>query len=151
VPGAVARRAKALERRLRNDGRPPAVRQPGEGLAAVELVPGSRSAGGIGLAPFDPAVFVEHGLGGTFSSGGGRSRLTLIVPDGVATVDATYPRVGPRARFTRPARFKTTIRRTYKVHENVVLATVERPGLAAFPRMVWRAADGTVVRRVPRP
>jgi hypothetical protein len=34
------------------------------------------------------------------------------------------------------------------VHDNVAFLTVRRPP-EALPRMVWRAADGSVVRRLP--
>jgi hypothetical protein len=72
------------------------------------------------------------------------------VPDGVATVEATFPRVVSLGPNRDPRRFPGTIRRTFTVRDNVVLATVPRPGAFAFPRMVWRAADGSVIRRVPR-
>jgi hypothetical protein len=79
------------------------------------------------------------------------SRVTLIVPDGVATIEATFPRVRSRGRFRAPKRYRTTLRRTLTVHDNVAFATVARSPEDAFPRMVWCAADGTVVRRVDGP
>jgi hypothetical protein len=150
VRPAVAAKAQRIERQIRRTQRPPAVQAPGEGLAFFERAPDGRSGGGGG-GPFDPASFVKHGTGiSTFARGVG-TRVTLVVPDGVATIDATFPRVVSRGPNRAPRRFASTIRRIFTVHDNVVFATVSRPPEFAFPRMVWRAADGTVVRRVPGP
>jgi hypothetical protein len=150
VRAAVAAKAQRIERRIRRIERPPAVQPPGEGLAFFERAPDGRSGGGGG-GGFDAAAFVKRGTGiSTFARGIG-TRLTLVVPDGVATIDATYPRLVSLGPNRAPRRFPSTIRRTYAVHDNVVFATVSRPPEFAFPRMVWRAADGTVVRRVPGP
>jgi hypothetical protein len=150
VRPAVAAKAQRIERQIRRTERPPAVRAPGEGLAFFERAPDGRSGNGGGGA-FDAAAFVKHGTGSATTARGIGTRLMLLVPDGVATIDATYPRVVSRGRFRAPRRFPTTIRRTFTVHDNVAFATVPRPPEVALPRMVWRAADGTVVRRVPGP
>jgi hypothetical protein len=147
VRPAVAAKAQRLERQLRRTQRPPAVGPPGEALAFFERAPDGRSGSGGG-GGFDAAAFVTHGTGmSTFARGIG-TRLTIIVPDGVATIDATFPRVVSLGPNRDPRRFPSTIRRRFTVQDNLVFATVPRPAELALPRMVWRAADGTVVQRV---
>lgn len=148
APATVAR-ARRLERQIQRSERPPVTLPSGEGLYTTELAADGRPAGGGGTVPFVAAQFARTGTAGSSSVRGLRgSRLTLVVPDGVATIDATFPRRVSRGPYHAPKVYRTTERRTYVVHENVVFATVPRPPPDAFPRMVWRAADGSVVRRV---
>jgi hypothetical protein len=151
APRDVAAPALRLHCRLRRAQRPPAVRVRGEGLTMSERARDGRSSSGGGIAPFDAATFAARGTGMASFVRGLGSRVTLIVLDGVATIEATFPRVRSRGRFRAPKRYRTTLRRTLTVHDNVAFATVARSPEDAFPRMVWRAADGSVVRRVNGP
>lgn len=147
VPPAVAARARHVEHVLRRNGRPPAVQPRTEGLTFSETSPDGTAVSQSGLTSFDPAQFRRAGTTGGWSlSGGRRTRMTFVVPDGVATVDATFPRVVERGPGRPDKRFPTTIRRTLTVHDNVAFVTVHRPPDDSDPRMVWRAADGSVIR-----
>jgi hypothetical protein len=143
----IAAAARRLARRLRRNGRPPAERGRGEGLLATLLGPDDTALGGGGIAPFDPTSFTRAGIATSTAVPGVGSRLTLVVPDGVARIDATFPREGS----VRGRRYRATVQRTFVVRDNVVLATVPRPPQDALPIMLWRAVDGRLLRRAGRP
>jgi hypothetical protein len=64
------------------------------------------------------------------------------VPDPVATVTSYFSRVG----------HERGIKRTDKVQDNMVSFTVPRDERHASPvKMVWRAADGSIVRVIHHP
>jgi hypothetical protein len=94
---------------------------------------------------------------GVFASSGApddtaHAHLTGLVPDGVAKVTLEYPRVVPRGRWYKPTVYRRAYQVTLTVVDNVLSARVPRPPTDAFPnRMVWRAADGAVVRTVRAP
>lgn len=146
---ATVRQARSIQRRVQRSERPPAIGRAGEGLITTDLASDGRSTGAGGIAPFVATTFARTGTGGsTYIRGLRGSRLTLVVPDGVATIDATFPKRVSRGRYRAPKVYRQTVRRTYTVHDNVVFATAPRPADDAFPKMVWRAADGSIVRRV---
>jgi hypothetical protein len=146
VSRAVLAEARRQLQAIRREQRPPARSEPVEALATTEAAPDGQSESHNATAPFVAAEFA--GFGSMSETSPKSVHLTLIVPDGVATVEAVYPRVAA-ARPGRPARrFRSTIRRRYTVRDNVVLATSPRPIDAGFPRLTWKAADGRVVRPV---
>jgi hypothetical protein len=138
-------RSKALKEfaRLRDEeARPPA---PHEGVFLFTPGPGGISGGGGG------GSLAEFAQRGTFISGGttSRSRLSGAVPDGVASITFEFPKRVSHGPYYKPTIFRSAYSRTVAVLDNVVSLTVPRPGLDAIePRMVWRAADGHVVRVV---
>lgn len=145
--------------RYERDERARASAPPVEGLSMYALGPGGRPAGGAGGFSLDAVR--AHGL--VVTEGGDRFRLSALIPDGVATVTTTIPRVvgSPPAQV----RLRRKVVRTVAVRDNVIAFSVALPprreGLgnpgATFAgtgrlRMVWRAADGSVVRTIgPRP
>lgn len=111
---------------------------------------GAGLGGGGGGTP--AAYFLTHGM--FMSSGGGSRTSTLsgLVPDGVASVTFQYPRVVSNGRWYKPTVYPSGYTRTVRVEQNVLSLRVPRRVDAAFPpRMVWRAADGTIVRVVKQP
>lgn len=72
-----------------------------------------------------------------------RSRVLGLIPDGVATIDLTCPRIArPGGR-----RYPAALRFTETVEGNVVGYNIARSATDALScRQVWRAADGSVVR-----
>lgn len=107
---------------------------------------GLGSGGGGGRFGF----FLTHG--NVVSSGGGTSsRVTGLVPDGVASVEMTYPKRVSRGPYYVPTVFpRREVVRT-PVREGVFSVRVPRgAGDALAARTVWRAADGHVVRVVRR-
>jgi hypothetical protein len=87
--------------------------------------------------------------GGTNDSGTSTRTSTLsgLVPDGVATVTFEYPKIVSRGRDYKPTVYTRGLIRTVRVHDNVIVLRVPRDVANAFAaRMVWRAANGTVIR-----
>lgn len=119
-------------------------------LPSRELILAFARDGSSGGGTSDLASFREHGLfGSTQSSDGDSSTVTGFVPDGVATIEVTFAQrvhYGPQ----RPANdYGSEIHLTVPVQDNVTSFQVARPSPDAFPTtMVWRAADGSVVRVV---
>jgi hypothetical protein len=162
MPGACfARQREALEHRLR--GKPaPAQRlarrllhhlqgiwrraadpAPQPGVFVQEVSPDGNSVGGGG----DDVDAISKGSGFITSGEGRRSRLTGVVPDGVATVELTFARgrsaVDPRRVY------RHLYKRTVAVVSNIVSLSVPRDQQdALYNRQVWRAADGTVIKTV---
>jgi hypothetical protein len=151
VSPAVAARARHVEHVLRRNGRPPAHQPRSEAVITGETTAQGTAVVESGAMSFDPALFRRTGTA-VGSSARGRTRWTFVVPDGVATIDATFGRVVRRGAGRPGKRVATTIRRTLTVHDNVAFVTLVhgKPDVS-FPRMVWRAADGGVVRRLPAP
>lgn len=129
---------------------PAAPTGPRDGLFLFSKGPGGKGLGGGGGGG-TIADFRKYGL---FTSSGrdASSTLTGLVPDGVASVTLQYPRTVSRGRWYKPAVYPSAIERTVPVQQNVLSVRVPRGAPDAFPpRMVWRAADGTVVHVATRP
>lgn len=109
--------------------------------------------GGSGGGGVDLARFRRHGLFRSAQRGPeDRSTVTGFVPDGVATVEAIYPDRASRGPHRPAIVYGEEIRLTLPVQDNVVSFLVDRPAEDAMPpQMIWRAADGTVVRTVREP
>ncbi|HST42783.1 MAG TPA: hypothetical protein VLK58_24890 [Conexibacter sp.] len=105
---------------------------------------------GVGGGGVDLARFRRHGLFGSSQRGSDdRSTVTGFLPDGVATIEAIYPARVSRGPHRPATVYGEEIRLTLPVQDNVVSFQVDRPAEDAMPpQMVWRAADGAVVRRV---
>lgn len=105
--------------------------------------------GGGGGGPIDSF----RRRGNFMSSGASRSsRLSGLVPDGVASVTLEYPRRVSRGKLYKPTVYPTAFTRTVRVQQNVLSLRVPRGAGDAFPpRMVWRASDGKVLRIVRQP
>jgi hypothetical protein len=163
IPGdCFARQREALEHRLR--GKPaPAQRlarrflhnvqdswrqalgsAPHPGLFLQERGPDGGGAGGAG----GDADVISKG-GGFMSSGdGAHSRLTGLIPDGVATIDFTFAR-GRSLGLNGHRVYRRLYRHAAAVVSNVVTLIVPRePQDALYNRQVWRAADGSVIKTV---
>jgi hypothetical protein len=95
---------------------------------------------------------IEHGhaVGGGPPGSKSSSTITLVVPDGVASVTLRYP-PGPANGFHKnviaPA-FATTA----QVVNNLLVVRAPRTGPAALtkPTMIWRAADGHIIKTFHR-
>jgi hypothetical protein len=107
------------------------VRQPGRS-EAISLLVGS--GGGCCALAADIVRFGQEtteGAGRSYAGGSTRTRITVLVPDGVATVELVLP---------HPV--------TVRVHANVAAVQVDQACCAGPPAMIWRGAHGQVVRRV---
>ncbi|MDO8213218.1 hypothetical protein [Conexibacter sp. CPCC 206217] len=120
---------------------------------AIFLFDRDRSRGntiGGGGGGVDLAFVRRYGLFGSSGSGSDdRSSVSGLLPDGVASIDMTFAQRASRGRH-RPAEvYPSAIELTVPVQDNVVSFEVARPAEDASPsRMVWHAADGSVVRVV---
>jgi hypothetical protein len=67
----------------------------------------------------------------------------------VATVTSSFPHTVSRGAGNPPKVYPAPIERTDPVQDNVISFSVQRDPEDAFAsKMVWRAADGSVVRVV---
>ena len=90
-------------------------------------------------------LFLSGGPGGTDTS----TTLTGLVPDGVASVEFSYPRAAGRGADYRPYRYPSAFRATAQVQDNVLRIKVPRgDGDALTARMTWRSVTGAVIRVV---
>jgi hypothetical protein len=110
-----------------------------QGVTFVQRTPGG---GGGGILGASAASIPQHGV--FFSSGQhGSSTVPGLVPDGVATVTVHYP--------ADPAGTLPAVTITAKVVDNVVVFTsVPRGPAVGWTKMVWRAANGTIVKTFSR-
>jgi hypothetical protein len=74
-------------------------------------------------------------------------RLTLVVPDGVATVQFLMPRQPNRADPGAPI-YRSVLTVLAPVHDNVAAVQVNRECCAGGVPMIWRAADGHVIKQI---
>lgn len=101
------------------------------------------SSGGGGPS----ASEIEQGEGdfGTDGVSGG-AIVSGLIPDGVASVELSYPAHRSGSVNQRP--FTVTTRPV----ENVIVVKVPRPAEDAFPqKMVWLSAQGTTIKTISRP
>ncbi|MFZ0387600.1 MAG: hypothetical protein WAL22_18195 [Solirubrobacteraceae bacterium] len=141
IPPALQAAAKGiLARQLRAEGR--FYRRPlREGVFLFGL--GPHGGGGGGGA--DAAEIKHQGM---FDSSGTKhgSVLSGVVPNGVATVTFNFPRErskSPQTSGRPPASVTAT------VTNNVVVTAIPRSAENAFSStMIWRAANGTIVKTI---
>src|SRR3954454_3862744 len=146
-PKRVRHRALRLfDERVRLDHRY-ASRAPREGVFLFDRrADGSIGGGGGGVG----ATFIQQRvLFGSSGAPGGVSHVSGLIPDGVATVTSSFPQTVSRGAGNPPKVYAAPIERTDPVQDNVISFSVQRDPEDAFPsKMVWRAADGAVVRVV---
>ena len=102
----------------------------------------------LGGAGYAATIENAASLGGGTATFG-KSTIVGLVPDGVATVTLRYPagKIGGFDRNHAPAFALTT-----NVLGNVLVAMIPRGGnrLMAPMTMIWRAANGTVIKTFDR-
>jgi hypothetical protein len=105
----------------------------------------SRQGGGGGV----PAALIDSGQEiGTEGGGGIRgTRVTLVVPDGVAKVDFVLPRQPFPNQYGAPI-YPDSLNVTAPVHGNVAAVRVDRNIAPGTLPMIWYAPDGHVVKRI---
>jgi hypothetical protein len=144
----VRRLALRTEARVNRDEHPAGGFPRREAIFLFDRAPdGSLGGGGGGV---DLAWFKRHGLFGSAQRGSDDlSRVTGLVPDGVVTIEATFARRASRGPHRAPDLYPSDVELTVPVQDNLVAFTVPREAHDALPaKMVWRAADGSVVRTV---
>jgi hypothetical protein len=106
---------------------------------------GIGSGGGGGGAQ----IIQQSGEFGTSGPPDGVSHVVGLIPDGVATVTSSFPQTVSRGKGNPPKVYPAPIERTDPVQDNVISFSVARDPEDAFPsKMVWRAADGSIVKVV---
>lgn len=136
--------ARVRRMALRDNARLMREEQPADGFPRREAILGGE--GGL----TDLARFRTHGLFGSSQHGDDdSSTVTGWLPDGVATVEMTFPGRVSRGPHRPTTVFGDDLHVTAKVQDNILSASVDRPAPNAIPPlMVWRAADGSVIRVV---
>ncbi|HEX6715274.1 MAG TPA: hypothetical protein VF066_17925 [Thermoleophilaceae bacterium] len=126
-----------------------ARRGPREGVFVFEKRGDGVSGGGGGGGL---RFLREYGQFGTSGIDNRSAHVNGLIPDGVATVTSTFGAVYSRGPRRKPRRYPKPITRTDPVQDNMVSFDVARSAENAFPsKMVWRDADGKVVRVVRLP
>jgi hypothetical protein len=148
-PPRVRRRALRFYNEMVRSNRELARRGPREGVFVFDKRDdGLGGGGGGGTVRF----LREHGQFGSAGIDGKSSILTGLIPDGVATVTSTFGTTYSRGPDAKPRRYRAAITRTDAVQDNVVSFEVARSAEDAFPsKMIWRDADGKIVRVVREP
>jgi hypothetical protein len=146
-PRRFRRRARRqLERIIRTEWTAPSEGEV-EGVFMLDFVGAGGAGGGIG--GMSAAFIREQGMFGSSSGTGRTSRVDGLLPDGVATLEATFSRVGARRPDGPPKRYARPVTRAVPVQDNVVSFSVPRAPLDAFPsRQIWRGPDGSVIREI---
>lgn len=143
---AVRSVALRIERQVDREEHPRGGFKPAEAIYLFDRQPDGRAGSGGGGV--DLGYFLRHGLFGS-SGSANRSSVSGLVPDGVASVDFTFARKLSRGPHRDPKVYPSALALTVRVQDNVVSFAVDRPAPDAFPtRMVWRRADGSVLRVV---
>lgn len=137
APRDVAKEALEIHAAELRQGTPP--RPDDEGLSI-------RAGSGAGGGQFDRAHLIAHPV--RLSIG---SRIVLILPDGVARVELSYPRFASRGPYRDPVDYGRPLRVSAPVRDNVASLRVRGRATADLftVAVIERAADGRIVRRVP--
>lgn len=110
----------------------------------------SKSGGGGGASAADIKAgdsLGTEGAGRSFAGGSIRTRLILVVPDGVAKVAFVFPRQSAGALYGTPV-YKHSLRIEAPVRDNVAAVQVDRQCCSGRPPMIWYAADGQVIKQI---
>jgi len=90
---------------------------------------------------------VTGGAGSAFAGGSTQTRLTVVVPDGVARVKFVLPRQPDPSDPGAPI-YPSVLTVSAPVHENVAAVQVKRECCGAGVALIWLAADGRVIKQV---
>ena len=90
------------------------------------------------------------GAGRSFAGGSSATRLVLVVPDGVAEVDFFLPRQPAPWDSAAPI-YRRALMVAVAVHGNIAAVQVGRESKGAGTAMIWKAADGRVIKRIGSP
>ena len=152
-PERFKHRARRVLRQVIRFGFNSPARKPVEGLFLFERDSDGRpaSGGSVSLNELRRKGYVSATFGGS-NSRPARSGVEGMVPDSVARVTATFPRVVRHRGDRNPRRYRSRVTRSAPVRDNVFAFVVPRAPEDAFPsRVVWRAADGRVLKVVRFP
>jgi hypothetical protein len=105
----------------------------GGGITAAEIEAGHGSSGTEGSTPL-------HG-------NGGYTRMTIVVPDGVARVTLVLPRQGSQIGPGTPV-YKHPLTVTAQVHGNVAAFQIDRQCCTGHIATTWYGANGQVLKQL---
>lgn len=147
TPDQIAASVNQFPRRLRRQAARDIARQAARGETLGVF---SSSGGGGDASAGDIKAGYSlgtEGAGRSFAGGSTRTRLILVVPDGVAKVVFVLPRRPAAALHGAPV-YKHSLRVPVLVHDNVAAVQVDRQLPSGRPPMIWYAADGRVIKRI---
>ena len=119
------------------------------GRAETLMVLSIDGAGGAG----DAATIEQgHGIGTegagrTFAGGSTATRITLVVPDGVAKVKFVFPRQSSPEQPAAPV-YPHSLAVIAPVRDNIAAVQVDRDVMDGSVPMIWYGPDGQVVKRI---
>jgi hypothetical protein len=119
---------------------PTTGRRDGEQLSLFS----TQGGGGAGDAK---SIEAGQGIGTQGGSGIRGTRVTLVVPDGVAWVSFVFPRQPQPGQFGAPV-YPHSLTVPTVVHGNVAAVQVDRQVFPSTFPMIWYAADGHVLKRI---
>jgi hypothetical protein len=144
-PRPFRRRARhALGRIIRTEWTAPSEGEV-EGVFMFDYTPGQVAGGAGGVSA---ELIRDQGL---FESRGrtNHSRVSGLLPDGVVTVEATFPRLAAGGPGRPPRRYDEAVTRTVAVQDNVVSFLVPRSPQDAYPSdQIWRNEAGEVIAEI---
>ena len=88
-----------------------------------------------------------EGAGRSFAGGSTATRITLVVPDGVAKVRFVFPRQPSPGQPGAPI-YAHSLSVLAPVHDNIVAVQVDREVMAARFPMIWYGPGGQVVKQI---
>ncbi len=88
-----------------------------------------------------------EGAGRSFAGGSTATRVTVVVPDGVAKVRFVFPRQPSPGQPGAPI-YSRSLSVLAPVHGNIVAVQVDREVAEASLPMIWYGPDGQVVKRI---
>jgi hypothetical protein len=88
-----------------------------------------------------------EGAGRSFAGGSTATRITIVVPDGVAKVRFVFPRQPSPGRSGAPI-YSHSLSVVAPVHDNIAAVQVNREAMAASFPMIWYGPSGQVVKRI---
>jgi hypothetical protein len=126
--------------------------RPWESVGLFERVSSPDSLSPVGDGMWAPISSIEEIGLWLHSSSRAPHVFTLLLPDGVDSISATFPRIGRKPPRAQRKVYAAAVVRTTMVHENLASFASPRDGWDSYPaHLVWRAADGSVLRRIPPP
>lgn len=151
-----SRRIRTLS--LRAERRANREEEPAGGFPAREqLFLFQRQNGTVGLGGYHADVdeweqrglLVQMGVYDGRVAAPDRMLLVGVIPDGVTSIELRYPRRADRGPYAPDEVYESALRIVAPVQDNLMSVVVDRASPDAIPStMVWRAADGSVVRTV---
>jgi hypothetical protein len=143
VPYRPLTAAEMTARARRFPAGPPSTRERSETLGVMSR--GGGGGGGDAATVEAGQVMQIDGAGRSFAGGSTRTRFILVVPDGVARVEFSFP---PQTIAAGGPVYRRSLAVTVSVHGNIAAVQVNRECCAGLPALIWYGPAGRVLKRI---